>query len=513
MKAWYRTWGAMLAAAALVGMAGCASVSVYKVDRVTGKIKQDAAEGLRFYLPRPYVSVYEPFIVASEVYLASGEMSPDSQYVLLTEVPDGLRRLVNAKLVKGDQRMGGVRIDAAQVQVSKEAKGMKAKPRVAGPQSAPLDATPGDAPLTDSEDAPAEAPSPASAPSAPAEAASAASAASAATAPAGSRGADNGVLNYKAVNDVNAYAVTPQPRYFNILWLPDFDEQYVVSGKAGLGNAGVLLGFGQGWSLQSLDAHIDNSATAKPLLDFYAGTIGALQKVATAKIEGVLGVMGGAPQGAPVNADVQRASSTFTGGTPVTLKVTKVRIVAPGLYPILKPQEAAGIRLSDEQARRVLAPVPPLTNIAFNTYDVIVIEAARPTGDSALRIQQYVDSSAPGSRDGAKMGANGPQAAMASAAHAASGAQPVPVASLAEAQRQLNMVLSKPENATVNKMYFLANVTQDGGVVKVKLRKRLQGPTGTLSALADDAAIKALVVSELGKRKVSVAAEHITVQR
>ena len=57
---------ALLAAALL--LAGCAQVLVNKVDRATGQVVPNSAEGLRFYLPRPYVSVFEPFIVASEVW-------------------------------------------------------------------------------------------------------------------------------------------------------------------------------------------------------------------------------------------------------------------------------------------------------------------------------------------------------------------------------------------------------------------------------------------------------------
>jgi len=443
------------------GLVGCASVSVQKVNPVTGKVYEGAAEGLRFYLPRPYVSVFEPFIVGSEVYLASGEMSPDSHFVLLTDVPPGLAKLVNGKLATGQQKMGALRIDATQVTVANANRG--------GPQGAAL------VEETPSVSAPDAAASGASAPEAKAA---------------------SGVLNYKAVNDVHAYAVTPQPRYFNILWMPDFDEQYVVTAKAGLGNAGVLLGFGQGWSLQSLDASVDNSALAKPLLDFYTGTIGALQKVATAQIEGPLAALTGGPQSAAL-----ANARTFSGGTPVTLKVTKVRIVAPGLYPILKPKEMDSIHLTSEDGMRILAPVKPLTNIAFNTYDVVVIEAATTTGDSALRIQQYVDSAGQSVASGGSDNAGGTARNMTS-----SGSLNVP-------QSQLNVVLSQPENVTTAREYFLASLTQASGVVKVTLKKQTGGAAGTLQNLPDDASIKAKVIAILGTFQVSVEASNIAVVR
>lgn len=457
--------------ACALALAGCASVSVYKVNSA-GRIDKDTPEGLRFYLPRPYVSVFEPFIISSTVYLARGEVSPDSNYVLLTQVPKGLDALVNTDLSGGTQQtMGRMRIDAAQVRVSERPLGRPQSASAADPA--------------------------ASAASAPATAASAASAPEATKAE-----IKGGVLNYKAVNDNSAYAVTPQPRYFNILWLPDFDEQYVVTAKAGLGNAGVVLGFGQGWSLQSLEATVDNSAVAKPLLDFYSGTLGALQKVATAKIEAPLAALTGKPQSVGAGGGTAVTAATFEGGTPVTVKVTKVRVVAPGLYPVLKPKEVQA-PLPSNVADRILAPSQPFTNIAFNTYDVIVIEAARTTGDSALRIHQYVDSTVPGSTPGstAQDPANEPNPG----ANAGPG--------LDKALRDLRSELSKPENATTGKDYFVPTMTRDGSAIKVTLTKSTGGPTGTLAALPDDATIIDKVVKFLKAANVTVLPANVTVKR
>lgn len=440
--------------AALTGLclAGCASVSVHKLDPKTGQVVAGVAEGLRFYLPRPYVSVYEPFIVSSEVYIARGELSPDSTHVLLTQVPEGLTRIVGKDLAQGSESgMGALRIDASEVRVAERGPG--------GPQSA-----------------------------------SAAAPASAASAPEAGKGKteiSGGVLNYKATNDNSAYAVTPQPRYFNILWLPDFDEQYVVTAKAGLGNAGVVMGFGQGWSLQALEATVDNSALAKPLLDFYAGSLGALQKLATAKIEAPLGVLSGQPQSA--------SAASFQGGTPVTVKVTKVRLVAPGLYPVLKPREAGQLELEADQAQRILAPVQPLTNVAFNTYDVVVIEAARAAGDSALRMQQYMDS--PG------------------AAPAGGGAEPRTgllgeSAPTDAALRALRTELARPENTTRDKEYFVPTMTRNAsGALEVTLTRRADGNPGALAALPDDDALKAKVVAVLKDAGVDMAESRVFIKR
>lgn len=362
--------------------AGCASVNVTKVTPSTGIAVAGAAEGIRYYMPRPYISVHEPFIVASEVHLANGEISPDGQYVLITGVAKSLTSIFDGLPVDEKSKgMGQMAIRASEVRA--------VAPPATNPMGGQQSAVDGDRPADPPK---STASAPAAASSAPTQTASAP--ASPASAPAPVK--DSGILNYKVSNDNAAYAVTPQPRYYSILWLPDFDEQYAVTAKAGLGNAGVTINTGQGWSLQGLDAKVDNSAIAGPLLDFYKSTLGALSKVATAKIGGLAGAIGG--QQSALGGDTgPTAKDTFSGGTKVTLKVTKVRVVAPGLYPILKPGEvkdidAAITSAGADASKRILRPAPPLTNIAFNTYDVVVIEAARSTGDSALKINQYVDS-------------------------------------------------------------------------------------------------------------------------
>lgn len=462
-----RPLGSILAACIAFGLAGCASVSVFKVDHKTGKLVEGAAEGLRFYLPRPYISVFEPFIIASEVYLAKGELSPDGNYVLLTQVPQGLDAIVNSELKNNNkQTMGPLAIPAQSVIARGTLFG--------APQSAPAVEAPKDEKKEEAkkEDKKPETGAPAA-----------------------------GVLNFKVTVDNTAYAVTPQPRYFNVLWLPDFDEQYVVQAKAGLGNSGVILTLGQGWSLQGLDAKIDNSAVVKPLLDFYSGTLGALQKLATAKIQAPLAALAGGPQGAKV--EDKSAKAQFEGGTPVTVKVTKVRIVAPGLYPILKPSEVAAAKGANPDTKRVLTPAPPLTNIAFNTYDAVVIEAARSTGDTALRIHQYVDTTTPNVQ--AQVPVPEPEPVNTPAKPPAT---PDSKAALAA----LNSALSNPANITTKGEYFVATITTTGGA-KVQLRVRKDGTGGKLDKLPDEAATKKLVIDVLKKHKLDVKAENITIAR
>ena len=173
--------------------------------------------------------------------------------------------------------------------------------------------------------------------------------------------------------------------------MPDFDEKYVVQAHPGLGNANVGVTMVQGWGLYGLDARIDNSAIVRPLLDFYSTGLDSLSKLAKSKILPATEL--GSPQSGDPNA------RTLTPGTRVSVKVTKVFVAAPGLYPILKPSE---ISKGPEATRpgspnaRVLIPFRPYTNIAFNVYEVLVVEVTKPSGDSPMNLQRYFDADTQG---------------------------------------------------------------------------------------------------------------------
>jgi hypothetical protein len=168
--------------------------------------------------------------------------------------------------------------------------------------------------------------------------------------------------------------------------MPDFGEKYVIQGSPGLGNANIGVTMTQGWGLYGLDAKIDNSAIVKPLLDFYSTGFDALGKLASSKVFPA-GQLAGGAQGALETA-------TLPPGARVTVKVTRVQVVAPGLYPMLKPNEAASVQdpapAESDLGKRHL-PLRPYTNIAFNTYEVVVVEATKPSGDTPMNLQRYFE--------------------------------------------------------------------------------------------------------------------------
>lgn len=340
---------AVLLALAAVLLAGCAEVKIRKVvtDSANPHGKADGPSGLRFYRPRAYVAVNEPFIVSGRSFLVGGELTVDKQFVLINDVRSDpeFNRIFLGSTSKRIPASSVTLRSAVTATISQGEQGeVKGEEKKKEAPAAP--------PKTEEQ---------------------------------------SGVLNLKATNDNSAYALTPLRRYFDIVWLPDYEEEYVVESKAGLGNASVTLNLGQGWSMEGIEAKVDNSAITRRILDLVDnGT-----KIGLALGKRSLGLPDGQLMGAEQGAvgGKKATAADVKAGTPLTIKVTLVRVAAPGLYPLLKPAEMKKLEtmaLNDEQRQRVLVPVPPLTSIAFNTYDVVVVEAALARDDNPLRLHQYV---------------------------------------------------------------------------------------------------------------------------
>ena len=350
----------LLAAVGAVALTACSSVKILRVNDLATQ-----PEGIPFYLPRPYVQVFEPFVIGSKSYLVSGTLSSDGKYLLIDNVSDqgALDGLFRSDLRRDQQPA----LSTALIQPA------------------------GSAPLAGALKGGAQGGDPA-APDPAASAASAPAAAAPASAPASSPTASkpssqtSGNFNLSVTNTDALFPPTLGRRFFDVVWMPDFDEKYVVQGRPGLGNANIGVTMTQGWGLFGLDARVDNSAIVKPLLDFYSTGFDALGKLASSKIFPAGQLTGGA-QGSMETA-------SLPPGARVTVKVTRVQVVAPGLYPILKPSEAARVQdpapAASDLGKRHL-PLRPYTNIAFNTYEVVVVEATKPSGDTPMNLQRYFD--------------------------------------------------------------------------------------------------------------------------
>ena len=347
-----------LAAACTATLVGCASVHVIKV---TDSSQQP--EGIPFYLPRPYVQVFEPFVIGSKTFLASGKLSPDGKYLLIDNAVGGL----DGVLVSDVSQDGQARVAVNTIRKANSTPSINA--------------------LGGNAQGETEAPAPTPAASAPAPKNGASTPDAGTTAPTGSQPVGN--YNVSVTNTSSVFPPSLGRKFFDIVWMPDFDEKYVVQGRPGLGDTNIGVTMTQGWGLYGLDAKVDNSALVKPLLDFYSTSLGALSSLAKSKIFPAGVLAGGGAQGAIEIA-------TLPASTRVTIKVTRVQVVAPGMYPILKPSETAVVtETADNRESRLGSrhiPLRPYTNIAFNTYEVVVVEAAKPAGDTPMNLQHYFES-------------------------------------------------------------------------------------------------------------------------
>ena len=349
---------------------GCASVNVQKLNTAGDNVV--GPSGMRFYLPRPYVSVFEPFVVDSVPYLVAGRLTSDRQFVWISTVPEGLKEKFPTSLkAPGDN---SVAVPAGEVYVVSDGKGglqagtgLPVEAAKAQAEKIASGAVGTTQPPTESKATPVK---PQDKP---------------------------GMLNLKSSNDNQSFAVTPTRRFFDILWLPDFEEQYVVQGKAGLGNAAITVQMGQGWSLQGLEAYADNSELVNRIYSLYDKSIDLLLKYGSMAL-GLPPIPTGGLQAGKLEDEITQGK--VKAGEEITLKITVTRLVAPGLYPILKPSETAEmknwetVKIADAN-KTMLLPKPPLNNIAFKTYEVLVVEAVKPVGDSPLNFATYKDVSPP----------------------------------------------------------------------------------------------------------------------
>jgi hypothetical protein len=464
-----RAKGVVIMLVVALAVVGCASVKVQSVKELSAYNKAKAAkssiktpkpiDGLRYYMPRPYLAVNEPFIVDSDAYLVGGEVSPDGSYVLLNDVKGDLDGHFQAasggqKRIEADRvipleegAVGGAPHafipDALKQEVTKKA-GEWAKKKMgealaktkAGTDTKTKQET--EAKKGEGKEVKEEAGK-----------------------DAGSKPEEKtGILNAKVTNDNSAFAMTPLKRYFDIVYLPDFEREMVIKGHAGLGNASILMQMGQAWSLQGLDAKADNSEISKRILAAIDSGMDVLSTVARAQL-GLPPVVTGTPHAKLPNGKAAEPLR-FAGGTSVTVKVTVVRIVPPGLYPILKPEECAKLKRDTEKKDNcyVLA-IPELanTNIAFRTYEAVVVEAAKPTGDTALRIHQYIDAGTPPTTSGQAVqpGTDNPQD------HAGTGG-----VALTEIQTQCDAALSKGAQGAKWTVKDLPGRTGDKYTIKIE---------------------------------------------
>jgi len=430
---WVR--GVGLALGVLV-LASCASVTVRKVPVPTQYMqwtdemqrRADAMEGLRFYLPRPFVNVFESFPVRTDVFLARGEVSADGKYVVLSEVERESRLYEYLATVDWE---GGVPTRFI-------FSGAAVEPHARTPLGGLKDLTELLGRFAKVRDRVAQAEAAAvgligsGASGAGASTASGAGTTGAATAPGGSAAAPEqpvsptGINERRVRNDNGAFAYQPLRGSFDIVYLPDFDEQYVVTSQAGLGNAKVQMNLGQGWSLQGFDSLVDNSELNRRIFDLIDTSIRIAKQAAGAFMGGIPGLAGAALGAVMPHEKAALEKAAPEPGTPVLLKIVVVHYAAKGLYPVIKPREvqerlrtkvntygfldlfelfpkpvlatefdqaalARAQQSLETQAGTFTVPRYPYQYVSFNTFRYMAIETVAPTTENTQPFKHLYD--------------------------------------------------------------------------------------------------------------------------
>jgi len=335
----------------------------------------DAMEGVRFYRSRPYVVVHRPFPLRSNSYLVDGVISADGKYVQLTPAAsrDGSRGA--ARLTRDLQHFSAADLGrpGGMLPTSAIWKGLPSRPIPSGRST------------SGAEGGAVTVPPFIGAPSREAGA----------DAPTGS-----GTLALQT--NLEAIATRQLGERFELVYLPDFEEEYVVNPRANLGDVNIALAQGPGGVLMAMGMRVDNAAVTRPLVQAYARSVEALgSRLSTALGQDpVDSLVAPSAEG----ADISAKSEERVGGTLITLRVHVVEMASPGIYPILKASElldsrncrrtltrcrqCAGLRqpcsdcrmgaygaLEGRTGHSLLVPCEyPYSRIAYQTHRVVLVE-------------------------------------------------------------------------------------------------------------------------------------------
>jgi hypothetical protein len=388
---------------------GCARVTVRKVPTPTQYVrwtdamqrKADRIEGFRFYLPRPFINVFESFPVRTDVYIADGVVSPDGKYVIIKRVraDSDLATYMAAELGSS----ATVPTREVLVPAGKGGGGGSAQSKEGTLDDAATTQPSGDDEVpTGTDEEPAK----------PDE-----------TEGAGGTDQRTGISSRAVTNDNGAFAYQPMRGNFDVAYLPDFEEQYAVSSEANLGNAEFALNLGQGWSLQGFNSLTDNSQLNDRIFDVIDSSIKMAKSLATQGTSNLIEAMK-ARAAARAQSRVGTLEERAVPGTDVSLKIVVVHYAARGLYPVLKPRELQerqsdrsasfmtldlfrarpqwGSTASDKalaDAQRAIrnetgtftVPRYPYQYISFNTFRYMAIEVVQPSTDGASPFRHLYD--------------------------------------------------------------------------------------------------------------------------
>ena len=335
----------------------CASITVRKVPSHENAFLQtseekkaafqeaEKMEGVRYYLPRPYIAVKQPFPVGGQDFYITGRVEKGELLSLdPTQLPEEIKSYfilsgASALIPLSSVRVSGVKQQANTSAAEKPAENKTAETS----ENKKEEQVPSNQENSKEKDS---------------QKASIKS-------------------NIITGGDPQSSPLLEVSNYLNVVYLPDFTEQYAIQVNSGLGAVSLDVGLENGWMLERTNLTIDNSALGAFLFKNTEKFIDIgvdIAKAATSKWF-------------PTNekADPSDSSPPDSSGTPKTqsavvgqeviLRIRYVLEAQPGLYPILKPWEKVSATPSDTGDNTyVHLPYRPYTVAAFNVKKIIAIE-------------------------------------------------------------------------------------------------------------------------------------------
>lgn len=335
--------GFVVSCAALASLAGCASVDVTRISDAN----RDTAKGFRYYMPRPYLVVKQPFTVAGQEYLALGTLNGDNSVEI---APASLPASVRDAM--GHSGPGVIRIDRTRIAASDAVRASLAEPQSAAD--------------------PAEKPAPK--PAAPASSESETEASS-------DYGGTKGLLQ-TAGDPATDPRVDLHNPLFDIIYLPDFEEQYAVRVSGGLGKGSLQLGLENGWMVERASAEVDNTELGKFI---YRN----IDKATDLAIGAARVAMGLPPGLASSSGSAEEQAAGPARG--VLLRIVVLTEAQPGTYPFLKLSETTKEFASNQRSGPAEASTyvhlacPPDTRVSYNAVRRVRIELVSLEPEAAER--------------------------------------------------------------------------------------------------------------------------------
>lgn len=267
-------------------VAGCANIDPIPItddNRFT-------ATGIRYFESRPFVVVNKPFPLASETALVDARISADGKTILISsqlEEPFLHFAEDGALSAAGTLMLPDTLVRQPDGTVGADAQGDEVD------SSVPDDAN-------------------------------------------STAGKKTGTSSLTLTTDNTGMPIFALNEYLSMIYLPDFEREFVISTKARFGNKDIEMVRGPGGVLLGLNAQVDNSAILRPLMEAYGKVVSAGTSALLAAVS-----PGGAAtalaQGGAVDPQVARELRDQR----MTLRLHLVKFAAVGVYPVVKPSEVS----------------------------------------------------------------------------------------------------------------------------------------------------------------------------